>query len=167
MPKIALPNQTAKYWHYLVNFSAPRTRIIFPFALLESWFQDATFQYHKPYLTNILNFDLKGGNEFFQAAPLVGKKGQILFLTIFLVLKYIKTPTFAMAVNLKSLFHLKPRPKCIPLQLQLVKVNYGLDWSLTIVNETFLPAIWWNLENFYQIFSPHSNFSEFENIIFK
>ena len=63
--------------------------LIFPFALLESWFQDANFEYHKPYVLYILNFDLKGGTEFFQGATPVGKKSQILFSTIFLVFKYI------------------------------------------------------------------------------
>ena len=110
VPKIALPNQTAKYSHNLVNFSAPRSRIIFPFALLESWFQDANFEYHKPYLLNILNFHLKGGTKFFRGQKRLGPQPQKKCWTKILAYLCIKATKKRVALILSSFFQMMTRP---------------------------------------------------------
>jgi hypothetical protein len=40
---------------------------VFPIAASKPWFQDASFEYHKPYFTDNLNVDLEGGPRFFKA----------------------------------------------------------------------------------------------------
>ena len=51
-------DQNVLFWHCLVNISAPWCQIVFPIPVLKPWFQDASFEYHEPYFTDNLNFDL-------------------------------------------------------------------------------------------------------------
>ena len=54
-------DQNIWFWHCLLKILAPWSQIVLLIAVLKLWFQDTSFEYHKPYFPDNLILTFMGG----------------------------------------------------------------------------------------------------------